>query len=154
MKNNFAMIPASLTCRIEVMKKAPHEIFALRLQQVRDERGWNLSDIARRAMVTPQAVQQWAKGETAARGVRLKRLAAAAGKPEHWFFTPPDGTDEDSTLPPVRELDQKEEALLNLFNQMPETEKLRLIMHAKAMLHELDLLKGDVLNIIQDLNDK
>jgi|GEM_PF-319052 len=148
------MIPTSLACRIKDMKKAPHEIFAIRLQQVRDEKGWNLSDIARRAMVTPQAVQQWAKGETAARGVRLKRLAAAVGKPEHWFFTPPDGTEEDSNLPTIRELDEKEEVLLNLFNQMPETEKLRLIMHAKATLHELDLLKSDVLNIIQDLSDK
>lgn len=37
-------------------------------------------------MVTPQAVQQWAKGESAPRGVRLKRLAAATGKPEHWFL--------------------------------------------------------------------
>lgn len=137
------------------MKTAPHKIFAYRLQQVRDEFGWNLSDIARKAMVTPQAVQQWAKGETTARGTRLKRLAAAVGKPEHWFFTPPEDDDQQSTLSlaePSRKLDDKEEALLILFNQMPETEKLRLIMHAKATLQELDLLKGDVLDIIQSIN--
>lgn len=137
------------------MKTAPHKIFAYRLQQIRDEYGWNLSDIARKAMVTPQAVQQWAKGETTARGARLKRLAAATGKPEHWFFTPPENGESLATLGPVeapRQLDEKEEALLRLFNQMPDTEKLRLIMHAKATLQELDLLKGDVLDIIQSLN--
>lgn len=137
------------------MKTSPHEIFAYRLQQLRDEFGWNLSDIARKAMVTPQAVQQWAKGETTARGTRLKRLAAVAGKPEHWFFTPPENDDPQSMpslTQPSRTLDEKEEALLSLFNQMPETEKLRLIMHAKAILQELDLLKGDVLDIIQSIN--
>lgn len=104
-------------------------------------------------MVTPQAVQQWAKGESAPRGERLKRLAAATGKPEHWFFIPL--TAEDETVVPreaPRHLDEKETALLALFNQMPEAEKLRLIVHAKATLKELDLLKGDVLSIIQDIH--
>ncbi|MEN0581598.1 helix-turn-helix domain-containing protein [Phytobacter palmae] len=138
---------------MEGMKTAPHEAFAHRLQLVRDEFGWNLSDIARRAMVTPQAVQQWAKGESAPRGERLKRLAAATGKPEHWFFIPLDAED-DAPVPheAPRQLDEKETALLALFNQMPEAEKLRLIVHAKATLKELDLLKGDVLSIIQDIH--
>ncbi len=59
-------------------------------------------------MVTPQAVQQWAKGESAPRGVRLKRLAAATGKPEHWFFMPPDAGDDDLSMhKPPRQLDEK-----------------------------------------------
>lgn len=103
-------------------------------------------------MVTPQAVQQWAKGESAPRGERLKRLAAATGKPEHWFFMPPEaGDDAVSAIAAPRELDEKETALLALFNQMPEAEKLRLIVHAKTTLQELDLLKGDVLSIIQSI---
>lgn len=137
---------------MNAMKKAPHEAFAYRLQLIKDEFGWNMSDIARRAMVTPQAVQQWAKGESAPRGVRLKRLAAATGKPEHWFFMPPDAGDDDLSMhKPPRQLDEKEIALLSLFNQMPEAEKLRLIVHAKATLKELDLLKDDVSNIIQSI---
>lgn len=141
-----------LPCRMEDMKTAPHEAFAYRLQLVRDEFGWNMSDIARRAMVTPQAVQQWAKGESAPRGERLKRLAAATGKPEHWFFMPPEAGDDDvGAISAPRELDEKETALLALFNQMPEAEKLRLIVHAKTTLQELDLLKGDVLSIIQSI---
>jgi len=103
-------------------------------------------------MVTPQAVQQWAKGESTPRGERLKRLAAATGKPEHWFFMPPDTEGEDvGVQKPPRQLDEKETALLALFNQMPEAEKLRLIVHAKATLKELDLLKEDVFSIIQGI---
>jgi len=134
------------------MKTAPNKAFAYRLQLVRDEFGWNMSEIARRAMVTPQAVQQWAKGESTPRGERLKRLAAATGKPEHWFFMPPDTEGEDvGVQKPPRQLDEKETALLALFNQMPEAEKLRLIVHAKATLKELDLLKEDVFSIIQGI---
>ena len=152
MKIIFAMRSERLPCRMRDMKTVPNEAFAYRLQLIRDEFGWNMSDIARRAMVTPQAVQQWAKGDSAPRGERLKRLAAATGKPEHWFFMPPDAEGEDvGVQKPPRELDDKELALLALFNQMPEAEKLRLIVHAKAILQELDLLKNDVSSIIQSI---
>ncbi|MBJ5342659.1 transcriptional regulator, partial [Salmonella enterica subsp. enterica serovar Kastrup] len=50
-------------------------------------------------------------------------------------------------------LDDKEKALLALFNQMPEAEKNRLIVHAKATLQELDLLKDDVLSIIKNIRE-
>ncbi len=50
-------------------------------------------------------------------------------------------------LSPVK-LDEKEQALLTLFNQLPEAEKLRLILHTKAVLHEIELLKNDVYDII------
>ena len=46
------------------------------------------------------------------------------------------------------ELDDKEQALLSLFNQLPEAEKLRLILHTKTVLHEIELLKSDVYDII------
>ncbi|HEL4713690.1 TPA: helix-turn-helix domain-containing protein [Klebsiella pneumoniae] len=141
------------------MKTEQHENFVRRLQLIQDQTGWNLSEIARRVTVSPQAVQQWAKGETTPRGERLKRLAAVTGKPEHWFFMPPDEDGENVSsqtepeAPSRNELDDKEKALLALFNQMPEAEKNRLIVHAKATLKELDLLKDDVLSIIKDIND-
>lgn len=50
-----------------------------------------------------------------------------------------------------RELDEKEEVLLSLFNQLPEAEKLRLILHTKSVLHEMDLLKNDVFDIINNI---
>lgn len=50
-------------------------------------------------------------------------------------------------------LDDKEKALWLFFNQMPEAEKNRLIVHAKATLQELDLLKDDVLSIIKNIRE-
>lgn len=64
-----------------------------------------------------------------------------------------DPADEDSnssnSVPRV--LDEREETLLSLFNQLPEAEKLRLILHTKSVLHEIDHLKNDVFDIIKDL---
>ncbi|MBJ3857828.1 transcriptional regulator, partial [Salmonella enterica subsp. enterica serovar Agona] len=45
----------------------------------------------------------------------------------------------------------KEETLLSLFNQLPEAEKLRVILHTKAVLQEMDLLKNNVFDLINDL---
>ena len=142
---------------MDVMKTNQHQNLSYRIQLLRDETGWNMSEIARRAMVSPQAVQQWAKGDTAPSGERLKRLAAAAGKPEHWFFMPPnENNPADEPVAkyerPKNELDDNELALLALFNQMPEAEKLRLIVHAQTTLQELDLLKNDVSSIIKNLS--
>ncbi|MCZ5540146.1 hypothetical protein O5537_28950, partial [Escherichia coli] len=64
-------------------------------------------------------------GETIASGERLKRLAAVTGKPEHWFFMPLNEHSKEEDAPPLIQLDDKEKALLSLFNQLPETEKLR-----------------------------
>ncbi len=60
---------------------------------------------------------------------------------------------QEDTTPPTSgksgvELDDKEQALLSLFNQLPEAEKLRLILHTKSVLHEIELLKSDVYDII------
>lgn len=103
-------------------------------------------------MVSPQAVQQWAKGKSLPRGQGLKRLAAAAGKAEHWFFMSPDSTTQGELHAETfsgRELDNNEKLLLSLFNQLPETEKLRLLISIKSQLEELEQLKGDVLSMIQ-----
>ncbi|EED3275413.1 transcriptional regulator, partial [Salmonella enterica subsp. enterica serovar Typhimurium] len=53
--------------------------------------------------------------------------------------------------PKPRVLDEKEETLLSLFNQLPEAEKLRVILHTKAVLQEMDLLKNNVFDLINDL---
>ncbi|EAA7607377.1 helix-turn-helix domain-containing protein [Salmonella enterica] len=135
--------------------KEENKNFAYRMQVILQETGWNLSELARRVMVSPQATQQWSKGVTTARGDRLKRLAAVTGKPTHWFFLPEGNEPSEQELKEhsqLHQLDDKEKALLSLFNQMPEAEKNRLIVHAKTILSELDLLKGDVANIIKDIH--
>ncbi|MFV8759490.1 helix-turn-helix domain-containing protein [Yersinia enterocolitica] len=133
------------------MDKINHPIFAERVQQVMNEKGWSLADLAKKVMLSHTAVRKWATGNSTASGERLKRLAAVTGKPAHWFFMPLEDAQNES-LSPSRVLDEKEEALLSLFNQLPETEKLRLIMHTKNVLHEMDLLKNDVYDIISDIH--
>lgn len=63
-----------------------------------------------------------------------------------------DGSDDDLTPPSPRVLDDKEETLLSLFNQLPEAEKLRLIIHTKDVLQEMDILKNSVYDIINNIN--
>lgn len=132
------------------MNKIPHPVFAKRIKQVMTENGWNKADLAKQVMLSHTSVQNWAKGKTVASGERLKRLSSVTGKPEHWFFMEPDteGNELAGAAPKRRELDEKEEALLALFNQLPEQEKLRLILHTKTTLQEIDLLKNDVFDII------
>ena len=132
------------------MNKIPHPVFAKRIEQVMVENGWNKADLAKRVMLSHTSVQNWAKGKTVASGERLKRLASVTGKPEHWFFKEldADGKEVEAIEQKRRDLDEKEEALLALFNQLPEQEKLRLILHTKTTLQEIDLLKNDVFDII------
>lgn len=131
------------------MNEMSFPIFAKRIQQVMTENGWTKTDLAKKVMLSHTAVQNWAKGKSVASGERLKRLAAVAGRPEHWFFMDPDQDDSTTySTSPIAQLDDKEKALLSLFNQLPEAEKLRLILHTKTVLHEIELLKSDVYNII------
>lgn len=134
------------------MNEITYPVFAKRIQQVMTENGWNKSDLAKKVMLSHTAVQNWAKGKSVASGERLKRLAAATGKPEHWFFLPADETEDGANVEPrlLRELDDKEVMILSLFNQLPEAEKLRLILHTKGVLHDIELLKNDVYDLINN----
>jgi transcriptional regulator with XRE-family HTH domain len=135
------------------MNKIPHPVFAKRIHQVMEENGWSMADLARRVMLSHTSVRKWANGVSAASGERLKRLSAVTGRPEYWFFMEP-GTEADSgeELPPLpRVLDEREETLLSLFNQLPDAEKLRLIIHTRGVVREMDLLKNDVYDIINDM---
>lgn len=50
-----------------------------------------------------------------------------------------------------RVLDEKEDALLALFNQLPEAEKLKVILHTKSVVNHLDSLKDEVSDLINEL---
>ena len=60
-----------------------------------------------------------------------------------------DNSDDLPAMPRI--LDEREETLLSLFNQLPEAEKLRLIIHTRGVVKEMDLLKNDVFDIMNDL---
>ncbi|MFV8058926.1 helix-turn-helix domain-containing protein [Enterobacter cloacae complex sp.6730661] len=134
------------------MNEMTNSVFAKRIQQVMTEKGWNKSDLAKKVMLSHTAVQNWAKGKSVASGDRLKRLAAATGKPEHWFFLPSDVYEEgvSGEQPAKRQLDETEVVMLSLFNQLPEAEKLRLILHTKGVLRDIELLKNDVFDLINN----
>lgn len=112
-----------------------------------------MADLARRVMLSHTSVRKWANGAATASGERLKRLAAVTGRPEYWFFMEPGSEDEngEEVSTPPRVLDEREETLLSLFNQLPDAEKLRLIIHTRGVVREMDLLKNDVYDIINDL---
>ncbi len=65
-----------------------------------------------------------------------------------------DESEGERAEPKPRVLDEKEETLLSLFNQLPEAEKLRVILHTKAVLQEMDLLKNNVFDLINDLKNR
>ncbi len=44
--------------------------------------------------------------------------------------------------------------ILSLFNQLPESEKLRLILHTKGVLHDIELLKNDVYDLINNQKNR
>ncbi|BDI79496.1 MULTISPECIES: helix-turn-helix domain-containing protein [Enterobacter] len=134
------------------MNEMTNSVFAKRIQQVMTEKGWNKSDLAKKVMLSHTAVQNWAKGKSVASGDRLKRLAAATGKPEHWFFLPSDVYEEgvSGEQPAQRQLDETELVMLSLFNQLPEAEKLRLILHTQGVLRDIELLKSDVFDLINN----
>lgn len=64
-----------------------------------------------------------------------------------------DESEGERAEPKPRVLDEKEETLLS-FNQLPEAEKLRVILHTKAVLQEMDLLKNNVFDLINDLKNR
>jgi len=135
------------------MNKISHPVFAKRIHQVMEEKGWSMADLARRVMLSHTSVRKWANGAAAASGERLKRLSAVTGRPEYWFFMEPGSEGDDGEELPAspRVLDEREETLLSLFNQLPEAEKLRLIIHTRGVVKEMDLLQNDVFDIINDL---
>lgn len=135
------------------MNEITYPVFAKRIQQVMTEKGWNKSELAKKVMLSHTAVQNWAKGKSVASGERLKRLAAATGKPEHWFFLPSDTSEAGVVTEEAsnRKLDETEMAMLSLFNQLPESEKLRLILHTQGVLRDLEMLKSDVFDLINNV---
>ncbi|MEY6763373.1 helix-turn-helix domain-containing protein [Kluyvera ascorbata] len=132
------------------MNKNLHPVFSQRIQQVMDENGWSMADLSRRVMLSHTSIRKWVSGVSVASGERLKRLSAVTGRPEYWFFMEPGSEGSESEIRP-RVLDEKEDALLALFNQLPEAEKLKVILHTKSVVNHLDSLKDEVSDLINEL---
>ena len=111
-----------------VMKEKDESALVARLTEI-TQRGISKAEMARRAGVTPQSVNGWFK-----KGVISKKsamaVAEAAGVSMAWLLG--EEVNEDSGLKP------KEQAMLNLFRQLPETEQDRMIDLFQLRLKELD----------------
>ena len=123
--------------------------FANRLQRVLKDLGWSQSEMARRIGVTAQSVQAWCGGVTP-RKDKLDKLAEVTGYPVHWFFMPDDNDMKDE--PSFQEdkgkiVTPQEQILLQLFNELPESERTELIRTLKEKKQHYDQLLKELLEV-------
>ncbi|QZN94137.1 helix-turn-helix domain-containing protein [Symbiopectobacterium purcellii] len=129
-----------------------HSIYktsAQKITQVLYEKGWNRSELARRMGLSVQAVQQWAAGATKPNGKNLTKLAETTGKPEHWFFIESSEEQESADKPASKnestDLNQQQRRLIELFDQMPESEKGKMIHLFEEKVKEYDRLLNELI---------
>lgn len=120
--------------------------FEERLQKAIDDAGISQSELGRRIGVNSQTVSHWCNAGIFPRKEKLVLLPEALGKPLYWFFM---NDDEDEYLASITAsktvLNQKQRALLEVFDQLPESEQDRFIDLAKTRLEELDVFMAEFL---------
>jgi len=120
--------------------------FEERLQRALDEAGISQSELGRRIGVNSQTVSHWCNAGIFPRKEKLALLPDALGKPLYWFFL---SDEEERRLAATTEsktvLNTKQAALLNIFDQLPESEQDRFISLANARLEELDAFMAEFL---------
>ncbi|EFT2721345.1 helix-turn-helix domain-containing protein [Salmonella enterica] len=120
--------------------------FEERLQKAIDDAGISQSELGRRIGVNSQTVSHWCNAGIFPRKEKLVLLPEALGKPLYWFFM---NDDEDEYLASITAsktvLNQKQRALLEVFDQLPESEQDRFIDLAKTRLEELDAFMAEFL---------
>nr|WP_226053428.1 helix-turn-helix domain-containing protein [Dickeya chrysanthemi] len=121
--------------------------FEKRLQRALEEAGISQSELGRRVGVNSQTVSNWCNSGIFPRQEKLELLPQALGKPLFWFFMT---DEEESSLEAVTSsktvLSAKQSALLDVFDQLPESEQDRFIDLAKARLEELDKFMAEFLS--------
>lgn len=120
--------------------------FEERLQRALDEAGISQSELGRRIGVNSQTVSHWCNAGIFPRKEKLALLPGALGKPLYWFFL---SDEEEKNLAATTDsktvLNTKQAALLNVFDQLPESEQDRFISLANARLEELDAFMAEFL---------
>ncbi len=120
--------------------------FEERLQRALDEAGISQSELGRRIGVNSQTVSHWCNAGIFPRKEKLALLPGALGKPLYWFFL---SDEEEKNLAATTDsktvLNAKQAALLNVFDQLPESEQDRFISLANARLEELDAFMAEFL---------
>lgn len=120
--------------------------FEERLQRAIDDAGISQSELGRRIGVNSQTVSHWCNAGIFPRKEKLALLPGALGKPLYWFFMTDEEDENISSITASKTvLNQKQKALLEVFDQLPETEQERFIELAKTRLEELDAFMAEFL---------
>ncbi|WP_312315579.1 helix-turn-helix domain-containing protein [Atlantibacter sp.] len=113
--------------------------FEERLIRALDEAGISQSELGRRVGVNSQSVSGWCNAGIIPRKEKLALLPEALGKPLYWFFM---SDAEEKWIKEISEsktvLNDKQQRLLDVFDQLPESEQERFITLANERLEELD----------------
>lgn len=120
--------------------------FEERLQRALDQAGISQSELGRRVGVNSQSVSGWCNSGIIPRKEKLAMFPEALGKPLYWFFM----TDEEEQhLLAVTQsktvLNDRQSKLLEVFDQLPESEQDRFISLANERLEELDRFMAEFL---------
>ncbi|GDX06675.1 helix-turn-helix domain-containing protein [Buttiauxella sp. A111] len=120
--------------------------FEERLQRAIDEAGISQSELGRRIGVNSQTVSNWCNSGIFPRTEKLALFPQALGKPLYWFFMTDEEEEQIASITASKTvLNQKQKALLEVFDQLPESEQERFIDLAKARLEELDAFMAEFL---------
>jgi transcriptional regulator with XRE-family HTH domain len=121
--------------------------FEERLLRALDEAGISQSELGRRVGVNSQTVSNWCNTGNFPRKEKLVLFPEALGKPLYWFFL---SDEEEAHLKATSEsktvLNEKQAALLEVFDQLPEVEQTRFIQLASDRLEELDKFMAEFLS--------
>lgn len=95
------------------------QIFARRLKELRDKRGWNQSDLASEAGLTPSAISQFESGEREPRFSSIVKLAhALEASPAYLAGLEEYETEDDemrALLREMKDLSERDRRALKLF---------------------------------------
>ena len=121
--------------------------FEKRLQRALEEAGISQSELGRRVGVNSQTVSNWCNTGNFPRKEKLALFPEALGKPLYWFFL---SDEEEAHLKAKSEsktiLNEKQAALLEVFDQLPEVEQTMFIQLASDRLEELDKFMAEFLS--------
>ncbi|WP_313021397.1 helix-turn-helix domain-containing protein [Atlantibacter hermannii] len=120
--------------------------FEERLIRALEEAGISQSELGRRVGVNSQSVSGWCNAGIIPRKEKLELLPEALGKPLYWFFM---SDEEEKWVKEIAEsktvLNEKQQRLLDIFDQLPESEQERFIAQANDRLEELDKFMAEFL---------
>jgi transcriptional regulator with XRE-family HTH domain len=125
--------------------------FGQRLKERRKELGLTQKDIGKRAGVTHAAISQWEKEDSSPTGANLFALSKALKCDPVWLIE-----GKESNEPPApsstRDLDPREEELLDLFAFLSEESKQVFMTQLRKEVDRLDSLMKELLANREKLN--